>query len=146
MMRISVGYPNPTAETQILKNAHEGRRLEDLRAVSNMEEVGGMIKAAGAVHIADSVLTYIVGLITATRNSPGVRLGSSPRGGLALMASARVRAASRGRHYVTPEDVGALIIPVLAHRLVLSPEAIAGGANAEQVLSEATRGVPVPQG
>ena len=146
MMRISVGYPNPAAETQILKNSHEGRRLEDLRAVSNIEEVTGMIKAAGGVHIADSVLTYIVGLITATRNSPGVRLGSSPRGGLALMGAARVRAASRGRHYVTPEDVAALIQPVLAHRLVLAPEAIAGGATAEQILGEATRGVPVPQG
>lgn len=146
MMRISVGYPNPSAETQILKNAHEGRRLEDLRAVSGIDEVTGMIKAAAGVHIADSVLTYIVGLITATRNSPGVRLGSSPRGGLALMGAARVRAASRSRHYVTPEDVMALIQPVLAHRLVLSPEAIASGATAEQVLSEATRGVPVPQG
>ena len=104
-----------------------------------------MIKAAGGVHIADSVMTYIVGLITATRVSPGVRLGSSPRGGLALMGTARVRAASRGRHYVTPEDVAALIQPVLAHRLVLTPEAIAGGSTAEQVLGEATRGVPVPQ-
>ncbi|MFN8127520.1 MAG: MoxR family ATPase [Candidatus Nanopelagicales bacterium] len=146
MMRISVGYPDPAAETQILKNAHEGRRLEDLRAVSNVDEVSGMIKAAGAVHIADSVLTYIVGVINATRNAPGVRLGSSPRGGLALMAAARVRAASRSRHYVTPEDVIALIQPVLAHRLVLAPEAIAGGATAEQLLAEATRGVPVPQG
>ena len=78
MMRISVGYPNPAAEIQILKNAHEGRLLEDLRAVSNVEEISGMIKAAGGVHIADSVMTYIVGLITATRVSPGVRLGSSP--------------------------------------------------------------------
>jgi MoxR-like ATPase len=145
MMRISVGYPAPAAETQILKNSHEGRRLEDLRAVSNIDEVAGMIKAAGSVHIADSVLSYIVGVITATRHSAGVRLGSSPRGGLALMAAARVRAASRARHYVTPEDVGALIQPVLAHRLVLSPEAIAGGATAEHVLGEATRGVPVPQ-
>ena len=78
MMRISVGYPNPAAEIQILKNAHEGRLLEDLRAVSNVEEISGMIKAAGGVHIADSVATYIVGLITATPGIPGVRLGSSP--------------------------------------------------------------------
>ncbi|MEI2784617.1 MAG: MoxR family ATPase [Candidatus Nanopelagicales bacterium] len=146
MMRISVGYPDPVAETQILKNSHEGRRLEDLRPVSNTEEVTGMIKAAGGVHIADSVLTYIVGLVNATRNASGVRLGSSPRGGLALLATARVRAASRSRHYVTPEDVEALIQPVLAHRLVLAPEAIAGGASSEQILAEATRGVPVPQG
>lgn len=146
MMRISVGYPDPLAETQILKNAHEGRRLEDLRPVSNVDEVTGMIKAATGVHIADSVLTYIVGIINATRNASGVRLGSSPRGGLALMGAARVRAASRSRHYVTPEDVMALIQPVLAHRLVLAPEAIASGANAEQLLAEATRGVPVPQG
>jgi MoxR-like ATPase len=62
------------------------------------------------------------------------------------MASARVRAASRGRHYVTPEDIMALIQPVLAHRLVLAPEAIASGATPEQLLAEATRGVPVPQG
>jgi MoxR-like ATPase len=146
MMRISVGYPDPAAEIQILKNSHEGRRLEDLRAVSNVEEVTSMIKAAAGVHIADSVLAYIVGIINATRNAAGVRLGSSPRGGLALMASARVRAASRGRHYVTPEDIMALIQPVLAHRLVLAPEAIASGATPEQLLAEATRGVPVPQG
>ena len=146
MMRISVGYPDPGAEVQILKNSHEGRRLEDLKAVSNVDEVTNMIKAAAGVHVADSVLTYIVGIINATRNAAGVRLGSSPRGGLALMGAARVRAASRSRHYVTPEDVMALIQPVLAHRLVLAPEAIAGGATSEQLLAEATRGVPVPQG
>lgn len=146
MMRISVGYPDPAAEVQILKNSHEGRRLEDLKAVSNVDEVTNMIKAAAGVHVADSVLTYIVGIINATRNAAGVRLGSSPRGGLALMGAARVRAASRSRHYVTPEDVMALIQPVLAHRLVLAPEAIAGGATSEQLLAEATRGVPVPQG
>ena len=146
MMRISVGYPDPAAAVQILKNSHEGRRLEDLKAVSNVDEVTNMIKAAAGVHVADSVLTYIVGIINATRNAAGVRLGSSPRGGLALMGAARVRAASRSRHYVTPEDVMALIQPVLAHRLVLAPEAIAGGATSEQLLAEATRGVPVPQG
>ena len=145
-MRISVGYPDQNAETTVLRNAHAGQRLEDLTAVSTPDEILAMIAAAASVHIAEPVLAYIVSLVHATRRAPGVRLGSSPRGSLALMGGARVRAASKGRHYVIPEDVASLVPNVLGHRIVLSPDAVAAGRTVEQVLGEVLATVPVPQG
>ncbi len=146
LMRISMGYPDPYAEAQVLRNENAGSRLEDLTAVSNADEVLQMIQIAAGTHVADAVLSYIVALTSATRTWPGVRLGASPRGGLALLAAARVRACARGLHYVTPEDVSTLVPSVLAHRIVLTPEAVAAGQTSFGLLTEAAASVPVPQG
>ncbi len=145
-MRISVGYPDAAAETAVLRNAHAGRRLEDLTAVSTPDEVLAMISAAAGVHVAEPILGYIVSLVNATRRAAGVRLGSSPRGSLSLLAGSRVRAAAQTRHYVIPEDVSSLVPSVLGHRIMLSPDAVAAGRTVEQVLAEVLAATPVPQG
>ena len=105
-----------------------------------------MISAAAGVHVADPILGYIVSLVSATRRAPGVRLGSSPRGSLSLLAGSRVRAAAQSRHYVIPEDVSSLVPSVLGHRIMLSPDAVAAGRTVEQVLAEVLAATPVPQG
>jgi MoxR-like ATPase len=146
LMRISVGYPDRLAEESILRNDHEGRLLTDLTPVADPGRVKEMVAAARRVHVSESVIAYIVALTEATRNTPGIRLGASPRGGLGLLAAARVRAAAASRNYVLPDDVVALIEPVLIHRLVLAPEALAEGSSAVDVLRRAISAVPIPQG
>jgi MoxR-like ATPase len=146
LMRISVGYPDRLAEESILRNDHEGRLLTDLTPVTDPARVKQMIATARRVHVSESVISYIVALTEATRNSAGIRLGASPRGGLGLLAAARVWAAAVGRNYVLPDDVVTLIEPVLIHRLVLAPEALAEGSSARDVLRRAIATVPIPQG
>jgi MoxR-like ATPase len=104
-----------------------------------------MIEAAGQVHVAPPLYDYLVRITAATRTAPGVRLGASPRAGLALLRAMRARAASGGRAYAVPDDVKALAEPVLAHRLVITPEAELAGLTASDVVREVLASVPVPQ-
>ena len=145
LMRISVGYPDKEAEQAILRAATDGKRLTDMRPVATPGEVLNLIDAAAQVHVADSVIAFIVALTEATRQSPEIRLGASPRGGLGLVSAARVWAASKGRNYVAPDDVVALVEPVLTHRLVLAPEAMSDGVSASEALRRAISAVPIPQ-
>ncbi len=146
LMRISVGYPDRTAEENILKNAHIGRKIDDVTPVCGPGEVLELIRSAQRVHVADALFSYVVAVTEATRNHPGIRLGASPRGGLGLISAARVWAASQGRHYVVPDDVVALTTSVLTHRLVLSPESLADGVSGFELLRNAAGTVPIPQG
>jgi len=146
LMRISVGYPDHAAEESILKNSHNGNLLTDLAPVATPDEVMTLIEAAGRVHVADAVFSYIVSLCEATRKHPGIRLGASPRGGLGLLAASRVWAVTQGRHYVIPDDIVALTSSVLTHRLVLSPESLAEGSTPFELLRQATSTVAIPQG
>ncbi|HEX2241177.1 MAG TPA: MoxR family ATPase [Actinomycetota bacterium] len=144
MMRLSMGYPSRTAELEIL-DKHAGEPLlDDLDAVSEPEEVALLIKAARTIHVAPSLRRYIVDLTEATRDQPDVYLGASPRASLFLLKAARAVAASRARDYVVPDDIQDLAIPVLAHRVLLAPEAQMRGATAEQVLEGLVGRVPIP--
>jgi MoxR-like ATPase len=96
------------------------------------------------VHASTEVCDYIVRVVAATRRLPEVRLPVSPRGAVSLLRAARARALTQGRAFVTPEDAKALAVPVLAHRLVLTPDAAVSGTTAEVVLERAIAGVPVP--
>lgn len=145
LMRISVGYPDREAEESVLRNAHSGALLEDLQPITNRDQVQSLISAASRVHVADSIISFVVAFTNATRHQPTLRLGASPRGGLALLAATRVWAASQGRNYVVPDDVVTLAAPVLTHRLVLSPEALAEGLTADDVLRQVAASVPIPQ-
>ncbi|MER7501534.1 MoxR family ATPase [Nonomuraea pusilla] len=145
LMKISVGYPGHAAEVEVLKGVPTGLQLDRLQAVARASDVAGMIDFATRVHVADPVYDYIVALCGATRTSPHLRLGASPRGSLALLRAARVKAAAAGRHYVVPEDVKALAVPVIAHRLILTPEAELRDVTAAAVLGEILAGTPVPQ-
>ena len=144
MMRLSMGYPSRESELEILdKHGHE-EILLDLEAVSDPGEVVGLIKRARDVHVAPTLKRYIVQLTETTRDHPDVYLGASPRASLYLLRAARAMSASRGRDYVVPDDIQDLAIPVLAHRILLSPEAQMRGATTEDILEGLIGRVPIP--
>jgi len=144
MMRLSMGYPSRTSELEIL-DRHGGHSvLDDLEPVSDASEVNVLTKMAREVHVAPSLKRYIVDMTESTRDHPDVYLGASPRASLYLLRSARALAASRGRDYVVPDDIKDLAIFVLAHRIVLGPEAQMRGSTTEDVLEGLLGRVPIP--
>ncbi len=144
LMRISVGYPTREDEITILDAHGENDGLDELKAVVNARGVLAMAQAVHQVHVAAAVKEYLVDLADASRRHPAVWVGMSPRATLALQRVSRARAASNGRNYVTPDDVKALAQPVLAHRLLLTPEASLQGIDSDQVVRELLAHVPVP--
>ena len=144
LMRLSIGYPGRDAELAILDTHGGGTAMTELSPVANLAQVKGMIEAVRTVHVAPAVKAYLVDLATATRRNSAIALGMSPRATLSLQRAARARAAAAGRNYVTPDDVKALAEPVLAHRILLSPEAQLQGGSAKRVLEEILASVPVP--
>jgi MoxR-like ATPase len=145
LIRISVGYPDPRAEVDILRSHHAGGLHDQVGTVVDNDHVRAMITVTNQVHVADSVHDYIVRLVAATRHRHDVRLGASPRGSLALLRAGRASAAAQGRGYLLPEDVQALAVPVLAHRLILTPEAEVRGVVASQVVEQVLAEQPVPR-
>ena len=144
LMRIAVGYPEHAAEVAVLTGSPAGPQVESLTTVASLQEVGQLVTAALRVHVAKPLYDYIVQVTAATRTAAGVRLGASPRGSVALLRAVRVRAASQGRNYGVPEDVKALAPHVLAHRLLLVPEAELRGRTGTDVIADVLHSVPVP--
>jgi MoxR-like ATPase len=145
LVRMRVGYPSAQDEWQILERRLERRTDEpELVAVVTRDELLAMQRAIEAVHVAESVGRYIVALVTATREHPSVQVGSSPRGTLAVMKLARARAAYDGREFVVPDDVKAIAVPALAHRLTLRPELWVQQVSSDDVVQECLDRVPVP--
>jgi MoxR-like ATPase len=146
LIRTRIGYPTSDAEWEILR-----RRLEragdevELRPVVDRDGLLAMQAAVEQVHVSEAIGRYIVELVTATRSARGVEVGSSPRGSLALMKLARVRAALDGRAFVVPDDVKQLAIPALAHRLTMRPELWTQSASDEEVVGQILDEVPVPR-
>ena len=145
LLRTGFGYPDADAEWEILARRIE-RRGDDvsLRQVIDRETLLEMQAAVELVHVAPSVGRYVVALVTATRESSSVAVGASPRGSLALLKLARCRAALAGRDFITPDDVKAVAVPALAHRLVLKPELWVQRRSGEDVVSETLAVVPTP--
>jgi MoxR-like ATPase len=145
LLRLSVGYPSAEAEWRMLERRLERATDEvELAQVATPADVLAMQGAVEQVHVAESVGRYIVELVAATRDSPRVQVGSSPRGSLALLKVARARAALAGRDSVTPEDVKAVAVPTLAHRLLLRPELWVRRVRTEDVVAELLEQVPTP--
>ena len=144
MMRLSMGYPSRASELEILDKHGTHEVLDDLEAVADANEVTLLIKLAREVHVAPSLQSYIVDLTESTREHPDVYLGASPRASLYLLRASRGLAAARGRDYVVPDDIKDLSIPVLAHRILLSPEAQMRGSSTEDVLEGLIGRVPIP--
>jgi MoxR-like ATPase len=142
--RLALGYPSAAAELLMLDTHGAGSPLEELDPVSDDLEVAKLVSAVRTVHVADSVRRYAVDLVTATRNHPDLRLGASPRATLQLLRTGRAAAALDERDYVTPDDLHALAVPVLAHRLLLSAEAQIGRRSATSVVESVLADVPVP--
>ena len=144
MIRLSIGYPERESELEILDKHGEREPIEDLESVSDAAQVQTLVELARSVHVADSLRSYIVELTETTRSHPDVYLGASPRASLFLLKASRALAAARGRDYVVPDDIKDLVNPVLAHRILLSPEAHMRGSRAEDVLDALIDRVPVP--
>lgn len=143
----SFGYPSAEAESAMLTGGHMLRPLEGLSRVCEPDDVLSMRCAAEQVHLSGDVADYIVALVAATRGRDGVRYGASPRGSLYLAAMARAHALADGRAYVIPDDVQALAVPVLAHRIVLADAGygFASMGRARDVIAGLVSDVPVPR-
>ncbi|RFU38954.1 MoxR family ATPase [Actinomadura logoneensis] len=142
--RISMGYPDPSAELEML-DAHGGADpLAELEPVAHAADVRALIEVVRRQHVAQSVRQYAIDLVTATRNHPELRLGASPRATLHLVRAARAYAALDDRDYVLPDDIQELAVPVLAHRLLPSAEAQVERRRPEHVLTELVHRLPVP--
>ena len=143
--RISMGYPSAESELAMLDAHGSSSPLEELEPVARAEDMRELIAAVRKVHVADALKQYVIKLVTATRSTPELRLGASPRATLHLLRASRARAALDGRDFVIPDDVQALALPVLAHRLLPSAEALVARQLPEQVLAAIVGQVPLPQ-
>jgi len=143
-MRLSLGYPPLAEEARMLNEQTTEPPLETLTPVAGADEVLAAIDEARALFVEESLNRYVVALLRHTRSSSRLALGASPRSGIALLRVAKARALADGRDYVLPDDVKAVAAPVLAHRLILAPEARSAGLTAEEVVGEAVEQTPVP--
>jgi len=144
MARVSIGYPSPEAELQML-DVHGGASpLEDLQPVAHAHEIAKLVETVRGVHVSEPVRRYVVDLVAGTRSHPELRLGASPRGTLHLLRAAKAAAALAGRDFVLPDDVQGLAVPVLAHRLLPTAQVQLSGRTAEQIVVDIVQRVPVP--
>ena len=154
MMSLSLGYPSPDEEQSLLSRIGLDHPVSRVKAVAGFGATQGgggstwieLARLAASTHLDDSVEAYIVAITGATRNHQSIDLGASPRASIALAAAARALAAVRGRDFVLPDDVKELAAPVLAHRLVLSPEGRLRGMRSSQVVADILSVVPIGAG
>ncbi|MBK5221668.1 MAG: MoxR family ATPase [Acidimicrobiia bacterium] len=145
LLRVRLGYPDTAGEIEVLRRRIERRQDEPVLAqVLDRPTLVAMQAALEDVHVAPSILDYVVALVEATRADPQLQTGSSPRGSLALVKLARAVAAMSGRDFVTPEDVQAVAVPALAHRLILRPELWVRGLTGDDVVAAIVDRVPTP--
>ena len=144
MMRVTMGYPERAKELEMLQTHGGGSNSVELKAVVHAEDVVRMSGIARSVHVADVLQGYLIDIAEATRTHPDVLLGASPRATLFLQRAARAIAAASGRDYASPDDVKAILVPVLNHRLVVRPDAQMRGTTVMDVLDEVTATVAVP--
>jgi MoxR-like ATPase len=135
-LRLELGYPALDAELEVLESQHTRHPLDTLEAVADLEDIRGAQAQVRAVRVERPVSEYIMALVHATREDPRIRLGASTRGALSLYRTAQSLALSRGRDYVLPDDVKALAVQVLAHRLVRDTKARYSGVSKEAVVAE----------
>jgi MoxR-like ATPase len=146
LLRMGVGYPTRDQEWEVLERRLANRCDEvSLEPKAGAEELAAMREAVEGVHVEPSVGRYMVDLVAATRESQRVQVGASPRGSLALLKLSRCRAALRGRDFVVPEDVKAVAVPALGHRLTLRPELWVQRVRGQDVIAECLESVPTPR-
>ena len=143
-MRLSIGYPPLQDEARMLSEQTSEPPLESLEPVASAAEIVSLIDDARQIFVEESVNRYVVALLRHTRADERLYLGASPRAGIALLRVAKPLALAEERDYVLPDDVKAVAVPVLAHRLILGPEARAGGMSAPDLVTEAVEHTPVP--
>lgn len=146
IMRVRMGYPSASEEMKILGGQQLQHPIEALKSVVKTKELVSAIKAVREVFVSSAVQRYIIDLVGRTRQSSDVYLGASPRGSLSLFRAGQARAAMGGRDHVLPDDIKALAVPVLGHRVIVSPAARLRELSADRIVDELMRNVPVPGG
>jgi len=143
LLKLSLGYPTPEDEGRILLNLRREHPVLSVEQVVDGARLLDLQRLVWDVHVDDTVRDYIVRLVTATRRHADLALGSSTRGSLALFKAAQALASLRGRDYVLPDDVKALAVPALAHRLIVRPESALRGYTAQRIVDELLQSVPL---
>ena len=146
LLRVRLGYPNPTDEIEILDRQQLQHPIESLKSVIAVEELQEVMKEIKKVYVSKPIKRYIVDLVNRTRQSADVYLGASPRGSLALFRTGQAVAALAGRDFVLPDDIKSLAVPVLAHRVIVGPAARLRELSAEKIVEEILENLPVPGG
>ncbi|MDQ0229955.1 AAA family ATPase [Metabacillus malikii] len=144
LLKIRLGYPTKEEGLHILKRFKESNPLIEIEAIIEKEEILAAQNLYSSIFVSDDVLLYIMNIIESTRTHPSIELGVSPRGSQALLKAVQVIAILNGREYVTPDDVKAMIKPVLSHRIILKSMLRAKQADVEQILDEIIDSVSVP--
>jgi MoxR-like ATPase len=144
LMRLSVGYPDPDDEVRVVLADGAGESPEDLRPVVDAGVLRDAIAGVRRLRVDDAIAAYAVRLAAATRTHPAIRFGASVRGSIALVGAARAMAAMDGRAFVTPDDIKDVAVPVLAHRLVRTPEAELARRDPESIVAEVLSSIVVP--
>ena len=145
MVRISLGYPSLRDEVAMVLNRQGGNPLEEVQPLLSREQLLALQELVAQTHMNETVVTYLVRLITATREHPDILRGASPRATLAVTAMAKAVAQLRGRDYVIPEDVGEVFVQTIAHRLLLTPKAEGQGKTPHQVLEGILGSISAPR-
>ncbi len=144
IMKFNIGYPSEKEEQDILRNRMTKDPIENISSVVDIQEILKLQEAVNNIHTEDVVLAYIASLVARTRKDPNIKLGSSPRGSLALMQTAKAKAFLEGRDYVIPLDVKEMLTYVLPHRIMLDPNALMRGVTAKEVIEQINQSVPIP--
>lgn len=144
LIRVSLGYPSKEHELEILESQRKSHPLSELQQVVSAEELQMLQREIRDVYVDPLIKEYIVAVVSSTRHSDDVYLGASPRGSLALYRTSQAFAAIQGRDYVTPDDVKGLIVPVLGHRMIISPAARIRNVRSDEILQAVMGQVPVP--
>src|SRR2546425_7610201 len=143
-MRIAIGYPPLSEEAEMLAEQTADPPLGGLQPVANAADAIALADEAKAIFVEESLNRYVVALLRATRGDSRLYLGASPRAGIALLRVAKARALADGRSFLEPDDIKAVAVAVLAHRLILAPEARSTGLSGEQIVRETLDKTPVP--
>jgi MoxR-like ATPase len=143
-MRIAIGYPPLSEEAQMLTEQTADPPLDALEPVAGASDAIALADEAKGIYVEESLNRYVVALLRATRGDSRLYLGASPRAGIALLRVAKARALADGRSFLEPDDVKAVAVAVLAHRLILAPEARSSGLTGEQIVQETLEKTPVP--
>ncbi len=145
MLKITLGYPNHQEELQILETYGDAQPLDYLSAIATRDQILALQEKAQTIYISDSLKAYLIEIIQATRNHPQLKLGASPRASLMLLKAAKARALIYNRDYVLPEDIQALVKPVLNHRVQISASAKLEDQNIELLLDEIINQIKSPR-
>jgi MoxR-like ATPase len=143
-MQFDLGYISPAHEVEMLTSHIRGHPVEQITPCVNRSDIIRLREGAQDVRISEELKHYVVRLVTATRTAPGVQLGASPRASIALMKGAQALALFDGQEFVSPEHIHEIAVPVMAHRVVLEPQAKFSGMTSRQVVEEILKLVPVP--